>query len=249
MGRKAGARRPLRQGKETFSQGGAMFPRHILLVAEVSPYFRALAADLTQQGHKIFFAAPDRAQGILEHQDFALVIVELGRTCPAGLRVVEKALGLSRRPLVLAIGREGEGLPASVFRLEVDDYLELPFCRAEMGRRISLLLTPPVARDDAASQRRAAALNYRLLLALSRHKTETYAQLQALAAALHDLATLAPMPPRGEAEGLVTRMSAHLETLFFLLGKFPAAQDRSPDQNRSGACDLRGVVIDLPPPS
>lgn len=228
---------------------GPAWKPEILMVAAASPFFHDLAAGLQEQGCRVCLASPvDCNLKEWESSPPDLVIVDLRAGTAPALQVVEKFLAFPQRPKVMVLGQQGKPLPASVFALEVDEYLLLPAGPEAVQRLAVRCLGRPTPRTRAGAEELAAALNLRALFAVQQLAGEAKKRLVFLAA---DLRRLTDAPEAFGGQGAQRRLAALSTNVEDLLALTETFLSRRVKRRKAAAVaekrpEDRGVVIDLP---
>lgn len=123
-----------------------MVVEEVLIVNDGSLPLKMMGALLENNGYHLSLTdSPEEALGLLSTRNIILAVIKLNGRQADRLAVLHMVKELDAGTRLIIMGDQAS-LPIESYEVEVDDYLILPCRPAEIWRRLTSYLEPPVSR-------------------------------------------------------------------------------------------------------
>ena len=130
----------------------SMVTEEILIVNDGSLLLKMVGGLLENKGYHLSLTdSPEEALALLCSRNVILAVIKLNGRQADRLALLHMVKELDAGIRLIIMG-DGARLPAQAFEVEADDYLLLPCRSAEVWRRLTLSLEPPVSQPDVSRE-------------------------------------------------------------------------------------------------
>jgi DNA-binding response OmpR family regulator len=124
----------------------------ILIVNDGSLLLKMVGGLLEDLGYQLSLTdTPEEALRLLSSRNIVLAVIKLNGHQAQRLAVMRMVKEMDAGTRLIIVGDQGR-LPAEAFEVEADDYLLLPCRGAEIWRRLTLSLEPPVPQPEVSPE-------------------------------------------------------------------------------------------------